>query len=1574
MPLPQSRRTSSRPRLALIALLLTVLAGPSLVSAANPIVVENQKTGTAAWQIGQSPYTASNDTDMEIRGYASAVSINKGNKITFNITVNPLSWKAGTSVPFYIDIYRIGWYGGTGGRQMLHLGPFTGVQQPGGTSSGGVTSPGCPYDATSGMIACQWTGDGKGNGSYTLDTSLPTMDGTADWTSGIYLALLTTSQMQYGPTIDPDHQTYIIFTIREDARSSAVLFQQAVATYQAYNNYPNDGLTGKSLYDSGSFGPLTTLGTERAVKVSFDRPYTYSDHTGAGLFLEWELYFVRWLERNGYDVTYTTDIDVHANGASYLEQYKAVVIAGHSEYWSAQMRAAFEGARDNGTSIGVFGANTMFNQIRLEPSPVSGVANRVVVGYKDASLDPVNNPSNPAYNPSLTTVAWRNPPVNLPEQQDLGLMYIDYIPPPALGGSYIVQNSSHWIYANTGFANGTSVPGILGYELDQQYLNSMMPSAKAGTYVLLSNSPFVGENYTTNANSSIYQASAGPGAWVFNAGTIYWSLGLDSYSPPAGINTGSVPAPSAGIQQATANFLNTVTGATLPAAPTALTATAVSGTSINLAWTNNAPNATAILVQGSPDGVTFAQIASLSGSATSYSNTGLMVNTVYYYRVSAQNAVGTSGFSNVAKATTLGVPAAPTGLTATPASTTSINLAWTNNATNATAVVVQSSPDGVTFTQIASLAATATTYTNTGLTTNTLYYYRVGAQNATGTSGWSNTASATTQGVPAAPTALTATAASTTSVNLAWTNNATNATAVLVESSPNNVNFTQIASLAATVTSYTNTGLTSSTLYYYRVRAQNATGFSGYSNTASTITLGVPAIPTGLTASSASATSIVLTWTNAAINATAVLVESSVDNVTFAQIASLAATATTYTNTGLTTNTLHYYRVRAQNASGNSGYSNTASATAGGIAAPSALTATAASTTSITINWTNNATGLSYNGVELSTDGVTFTHITDVAGTTATYTDTGLATSTLYYFRVVAVNNGTSSPYSNIASATTQGVPPAPSALTATAASATSINLAWTNNATNATAVLVERSPNNTTFTQIASLAATVAAYADTGLTTNTIYYYRVRAQNSSGFSAYSATASATTLGTPAAPTALTATPSSTTAITLAWTNTATNATAILVQRSPDNVTFTQIASLAGNATTYSNTGLTANTLYYYRVAAQNAVGTSAWSNTASASTAIPPAPTALTANSASTTSIALAWTNTGTNATAILVQSSTDGVTFAQIASLAGTATTYTNTGLTTNTLYYYRVSAQNAIGTSGYSNVASTTTSGVPAAPSALTATAASTTSVNLAWTNNATNGTAVLVERSPNNTTFTQIVSLAATATTYTNTGLTTNTLYYYRVRAQNATGFSAYSNTASVTTSGIPTAPTGLTAAVATATTMNLAWTNTAANATAVLVQQSTNNSTFTQIASLAATATTYTATGLTSGTTYYFRVSAQNSAGTSGNSNTVTISAGMPAAPSGVAAGQDNAFPSSQVDVYWTDNSNNETGFLVFRSPDGVTFTQIATAPAGSTEYMDTGLAANTNYYYYIKGANAAGASAASNTDWTTTAP
>jgi hypothetical protein len=721
------------------------LGAPQIVAGANAVQLENQKPGTSAWQIGLPPYLNSNDTDQWIRGYASATSINKGEKITFNITVNPYSWKDPTlPVSYHIDVYRVGWYGGAGGRLMLHVGPFTGVQQPGGTSSGGVTSPGCPRDRDTGMTACQWTGDGAGNGSYTLDTSQNTVSGTPDWTSGIYLALLTTDQVQF-TSGDEDHQSYIIFAIRDDARTSDILFQQAVATYQAYNNYPDDRTTGKSLYDSGSYGPLTTLGTERAVKVSFDRPYTYADHTGAGDFLRWELYFIRWLERNGYDVTYSTDVDTHANGARLLN-HKAFISIGHAEYWSSEMRNAVEAARDHGTGLAFFGANAVYNQIRFEPS-ASGVPNRVVVCYKDSFLDPINNQSGTVYNPALTTVAFRSSPVNRPEQPLVGVMYDDYFDAEAPAQAYVVQNSGNWVYAGTGFTNGSSVPGILGYELDRQFSEYSFPSAVPGTYTLLSRSPFTGVDGSGISNSSIYQASDGPGAWVFAAGTIDWSWALDAYVPPAGINTRAVAAPNTGIQQTTANILNRFI-TPVPANPTNLTATGTTSNGgklkINLAWTDNANNETGFLVERSLDKGTFAQIGSTAANVTSYSDTTAVSGTIYNYRVAAYNVGGNSGYSNTAVAGASSAPAAPSKLSAAAVSTSKINLAWQDNSTNENGFAIERSLDGANFSPPITVGANAPGYTDTGLSSNTRYYYRVRSFIGTVFSAYSNTSFATT--------------------------------------------------------------------------------------------------------------------------------------------------------------------------------------------------------------------------------------------------------------------------------------------------------------------------------------------------------------------------------------------------------------------------------------------------------------------------------------------------------------------------------------------------------------------------------------------------------------------------------------------------------------------------------------------------------------------------------------------------------------------------------------------------------------------------------------------------------------
>ncbi|HLB75582.1 MAG TPA: N,N-dimethylformamidase beta subunit family domain-containing protein, partial [Candidatus Dormibacteraeota bacterium] len=220
------------------------------VAATNPIVTENQQPGTGAWLIGS---LQADDVNGQIKGYASATSVLQGQPIDLFVTVNPPQ-------TYTIDVFRIGWYGGVGGRQVLHV---PGLQ--------GAPQAGCgPTDPTTGLLACKWTK------SFTLtpDTS---------WTSGVYVALLTNAA---------GFQNYVIFVVK-DGRPAAFLYQSAFTTFEAYNNYPDDGLTGKSLYDFNSKGATTVSGGPRAVKVSFDRPYT---SMGSGQFFWFEVYFVHWAE------------------------------------------------------------------------------------------------------------------------------------------------------------------------------------------------------------------------------------------------------------------------------------------------------------------------------------------------------------------------------------------------------------------------------------------------------------------------------------------------------------------------------------------------------------------------------------------------------------------------------------------------------------------------------------------------------------------------------------------------------------------------------------------------------------------------------------------------------------------------------------------------------------------------------------------------------------------------------------------------------------------------------------------------------------------------------------------------------------------------------------------------------------------------------------------------------------------------------------------------------------------------------------------------------------------------------
>ena len=456
-----------------------------VAAAANPVVAENQQAGTSAWKLGS---LVADDVTQQVKGYASATSVSQNASITFFVSVNPVQ-------TFNLDIYRIGWYGGLGGRLRLH--------QPG---LAGTMQPACPTDPTTGMIACHWAP------SYSL--TIP-----ADWTSGIYLVMLTNSL---------GFESYIPFVVK-DGRPAAFLYQESINTDQAYNNYPDDHATGKSLYAFNSFGANTVSGTTRAVKVSFDRPYA---DNGARMFLSWEIQLVRWLEQSGYDVTYSTDIDTHANSQALLSS-KGFLVGGHSEYWSLPMYDAATAARDAGVNLAFFGADVLGWQVRFEPS-ATGVPNRVEVCYKDPTLDPVQGPT--------LTVAWRWGYLNRPGQTLTGLMVTGEVDFTA-NADYVVTNSSHWVYAGTGFKDGDAVHGIVGYEMDRYDTNYPAPNSTNRT--LLSSSPFTDTNGVARvSNSSIYQAPSG--AWVFASGTFSWSWALDNLSSLA----------DARIQRTTANLLS----------------------------------------------------------------------------------------------------------------------------------------------------------------------------------------------------------------------------------------------------------------------------------------------------------------------------------------------------------------------------------------------------------------------------------------------------------------------------------------------------------------------------------------------------------------------------------------------------------------------------------------------------------------------------------------------------------------------------------------------------------------------------------------------------------------------------------------------------------------------------------------------------------------------------------------------------------------------------------------------------------------------------------------------------------
>lgn len=436
----------------------------------NPIPAENALAGDPRWAITRGDGAPSGAgalrRPVHVEAYADRVSARAGD--TIQVMANIPS-SMGGPMGVHWTLYRLGWYGGAGARKVAE-----------GTAIAG-SQPSCPPDPITGSIQCQW--------SPSFSVQVP-----HDAVSGLYLLrVLREEPFPFG--------TYVPMVVKDD-RMSDLYFQASVTTYQAYNDW-----MGESLYDD-----QLGLRSRFAVKVSFDRPY--ESEYGAGQVLRGEAHMASFLERSGYDVSYTTNLDVTRDGVVALRRHGAFLSVGHDEYWDGRERDAVEAARDAGTHLFFFGANAAYWKVRLEDPGADGNA-RTMTCYKvRPSSDPL------ASDPALRTGRYRDAPITRPEEELVGTMYEEQV---LFGQAWVVQNASSFVYEATGFRDGDSVPGLVGYEYDRRYDNDTPAPA-----TVVAHSPLVDiYGRPGAADAIVYRAPSG--ALVFGAGSIYFPLGVDDF-------------------------------------------------------------------------------------------------------------------------------------------------------------------------------------------------------------------------------------------------------------------------------------------------------------------------------------------------------------------------------------------------------------------------------------------------------------------------------------------------------------------------------------------------------------------------------------------------------------------------------------------------------------------------------------------------------------------------------------------------------------------------------------------------------------------------------------------------------------------------------------------------------------------------------------------------------------------------------------------------------------------------------------------------------------------------------------
>lgn len=500
--------------LALVAVLLELgwamparaASGSSCGANINPIVCENSKPGNpeSQWQIDDAG-------DSTLQGFSTDNSVNVGGTMSFKIKA---------SSAYKIDFYRLGYYGGDGARKQNS----TSI-----TVNNPANQPTCLSDAATQNYDC-------GNWSVSASWTVPS---TA--VSGVYIAVLT--------RLDNGGDSHIPFVVRDDSSHSDIIYQTSDTTWEAYNLYG-----GSDFYQGNQ---QLTETQARAFKISFNRPYiTRGTASGRDFLFSNEYPMIRFMEQNGYDVSYQSGVDTDRYGP-LLKNHKVFLSIGHDEYWSLPQRTNVESALAAGVNLMFLSGNEVYWHVRYEPSiDGSNTPYRTIVDYKDtwenAPIDPSAEQTATFRDPRFAAA----PGGSNPENGLTGTMYM--VNNAAEPITVTAAQGKLRIWRNTGLASMTGgstalAPNTVGYESDEDVDNGFRPAG----LIDMSTTTFATDQYlqdfgtvvapgTSTHHVTLYRAPSG--ALVFGAGTIQWAWGLDSD------HDGVQSPPDRRMQQATINL------------------------------------------------------------------------------------------------------------------------------------------------------------------------------------------------------------------------------------------------------------------------------------------------------------------------------------------------------------------------------------------------------------------------------------------------------------------------------------------------------------------------------------------------------------------------------------------------------------------------------------------------------------------------------------------------------------------------------------------------------------------------------------------------------------------------------------------------------------------------------------------------------------------------------------------------------------------------------------------------------------------------------------------------------------